>query len=148
MPRSRRHSRRRRSRRRSRFNLRGGSSCAARQPNSLPFGLQQRGGTAPFNSSGPLLDASMRVMAQDNQIAAINESQMFGSTGQAGGRRRSRSRRNSYRNRRRSRRRRQFGGGELQAYGQGFDLGFPRGGADFATEATVNAGFRPFQGAQ
>lgn len=129
----------RRSNRHIRFQF-GGSSCSARPMNHQSFGVSQKGGVAPFNTSGPLLSSTMQGWAGDSgQISAIQESQLWSK--QAGGRRRSR--------RRHSHRRNQRGGNHLAEFSAPYDLGFHSGGTNpqFYTEGSVNQHFG-FKGAQ
>jgi len=145
--------RRTRSKRRTRKRRQyGGSSCSARPSNYSSFNITQRGGVAPFNTSGPLLTSTMQGWAGDSgQIAAIQESQLLAQ--QAGGRRsrrRSHSlRRHHHRSSHRNRNRKQRGGNQLADYKASYDLGFHSNGtsSQYLTEPSVNPNFG-FKGAQ
>lgn len=109
--------------RRTRRYQRGGAGCSARPANGQMFNFTQRGGQAPYNSSGSLLDPGMQSMAGDSQqIAAINEAQVLAS-GHTGGRRR-------YRKRRFGRSRRRQRGGDFQSFNAPYDHGFHNNGTN------------------
>lgn len=143
----------------------GGAGCAAMPPTNSSFG--QRGGMAPFNSPGMLLDHPTVVQSESAQQladiqAATTMAKAYTASLQVGGRRR--SYRKSRRSRRRQRSRRQHqsrqrgGAAQSAAYGPFDDLLKPSliGGSpqalgqnpQFVTEAGVNSLYGYEAGAQ
>jgi hypothetical protein len=110
----------RRLRRTRRNRQRGGGGCSARPANGQMFNFSQRGGQAPYNTSGSLLDQQMMDEAGTyGQIAAINQATALAiGPGQMGGRRRRRRHRRSQR------------GGDFQSFNAPYDHGFHNNGTN------------------
>ena len=155
---------RRRSHRRQQSSQRGGAGCAALPMGNVPFA--QRGGMAPFNAPGTLLDHATAVQAQsaqqmaDIQLATTMAKAYTGSM-QAGGRRRSykrKSRKQQQKSRKQRQRKQRGGAAQSAVYGPFDDLLKPSliGGSpqalgqnpQFVTEAGVNSLYGYEAGAQ
>lgn len=119
----RRSTRRLRRTRRNRRYQKGGGGCSARPANGQMFNFSQRGGQAPYNTSGPLLDHQMMVEAGTSGLEAevrLANEWAVGPPGQQGGRRR-RMRRFGRRSQR---------GGDFQSFNAPYDYGFHNNGTN------------------